>query len=148
MRRTTSLSVVITSVISAMILVGCGGGGASTPADEPLGDPATRVDLGMRDVAYVPETVEARAGEIVEIALSNIGSLPHDFTIDAIEADLAVTEPAGRVGRSGSDVHVALDGRRSTVAQLRVTTPGTYTFYCTVSGHRAAGMEGTLVVSE
>jgi uncharacterized cupredoxin-like copper-binding protein len=26
--------------------------------------------------------------------------------------------------------------------------PGTYTFYCTVPGHRAAGMEGTITITE
>ena len=56
--------------------------------------------------------------------------LLHDFTIDDI------------------DVHVAADGGETAEGGLRADEPGEYTFYCTVAGHREAGMEGTLVVEE
>ena len=44
------------------------------------------------------------------------------------------------------DVHVAADGGGTAEGGFRADEPGRYTYYCSVPGHRDAGMEGTLVV--
>jgi uncharacterized cupredoxin-like copper-binding protein len=136
------------ALVWAFLLAGCTGAGETTTPSEPLGSPDSMITIASRDLAFDVTTVEARVGEVVEIAFANIGALPHDFTIDDVPADLAVLEPANRVGRSGSDIHVLLNARNDTRFQLRVTKPGEYLFYCSISGHRRAGMEGRLVIHD
>lgn len=74
-----------------------------------------------------PET--AAAGEHT-IAITNEGTIPHNVSFDEIQG--------------GDPIVEATDG----VDVATVTfEPGTYTYFCSVPGHRAAGMEGTLTVS-
>ena len=58
----------------------------------------------------------------------------------ALTHDVAIENSSGEeVGKT----ELIAEGSDSTTVNLK---PGTYTFYCTVPGHREAGMEGTLTV--
>ena len=72
--------------------------------------------------------VSATAGSIT-IDFTNMSSLPHDVKIEGN-------------GASGGTDEITDSSTTATVD----LEPGTYTFFCSVDGHRAAGMEGTLTV--
>lgn len=90
--------------------------------------PGARV-IRVRAKSYVfsPRQLTLRAGEDVTIALRSTDIL-HDFVVK--RGGHIVAAKAGTTKRGG----------------LRIDTPGTYRFWCSVEGHRAAGMEGTIVV--
>ncbi len=101
-------------------------GGGVAPSPSP-GAEEVRVELD--EFSFSPSVLELRAGETVNLVLVNEGQLPHDLTIPALGFSLAVGP-----GETAS-------------AALTVERAGSYGFFCSVPGHRAAGMVGTLVVT-
>jgi plastocyanin len=98
-----------------------GGGGGSTVEFEA--DPSG-------ELAYTTDSASAGAGEVT-IDFKNPQGLTHDVVIeDESGEDVGATELIG-------------EGETSETVNLK---PGRYTFYCSVPGHREAGMEGTLTV--
>jgi nitrite reductase (NO-forming) len=81
---------------------------------------------------YRPETIELEAGRPVLLDFRNSDGIEHDFTLDA--------------GPQNAGVNFVVGPGSSGKFPLLIQTPGRYTFYCSLPGHRAAGMEGTLVV--
>lgn len=96
-------------------------------ANTPVADGARRIEVTARSFEFEPAEITVQAGEDIAIVLSS-KDLLHDFTVDEL------------------GTHVAADAKKTSEGGLRADKPGRYTFYCTVEGHRAAGMEGTLVV--
>ena len=82
----------------------------------------------MVDIAYDVSELTIPANTEVTISLPNQGATVHNFRIDELDVFSGEVEPGGQ----GSVVINAV--------------PGTYTFYCDIPGHRAAGMSGTLIV--
>ena len=79
---------------------------------------------------YDTKQLSAKAGRVT-ITFTNAASLEHNVTIAQGSTQLGATPTFG-------------GGTRTLTLSLK---PGTYTFYCSVPGHRQSGMEGTLHVS-
>ncbi len=83
-------------------------------------------------LAYEVSSATARAGALT-IDSRNAAPVPHDIAIQQ--------------GTNGKVLAVGATVSNGGVSRVSVNLrPGTYTFFCTLPGHRQAGMHGTLTV--
>jgi plastocyanin len=132
---------------SAAALIGCGGGGDNNTTTTPAtgggggggGGGAAAGGGGQTlkiaadpsgALKYDTTTLNAKAGQDT-FEFTNDAPLSHDFTIETSSGQRVAGTP------------IFTGGTKSVTANLK---PGTYTFLCTVPGHAAAGMKGTLTV--
>jgi plastocyanin len=80
-------------------------------------------------LAFDKDSLTAKAGKVT-IDFNNPSPIPHNVVIEEDGKELAGFEPIA-------------EGENTASADLKA---GTYTYYCSVPGHREAGMEGTLTV--
>jgi plastocyanin len=97
------------------------GGGGSTVKFEA--DPGG-------ELAYTTTKATAKAGQVT-VDFNNPQALTHDVQIEDAQ------------GKEVGGTELIASGEDSTTVDLK---PGTYTYFCSVPGHREAGMEGTLTV--
>lgn len=71
----------------------------------------------------------------VKVTFENVGGAEHNFTIDEAFGDVKAVPPEGNTPPGETDQ-----------AELQLFA-GTFTYYCSVPGHRSAGMEGVITVS-
>jgi uncharacterized cupredoxin-like copper-binding protein len=112
--------------VGLLILPGCAG------SDSPAAGPASAVDtvtVVARDVSFPTHHYETIAGK-VELDYRNDGAIAHNLQIEGVD---------------GFELTVAAHG--DTDAGTVTLQPGSYTIFCGVPGHRAAGMEATLQVN-
>src|SRR5262249_21741833 len=146
MRRASA--VLAATALAALGLAACGGSSnnATTAASAPTntapaggatggggGGEAATVDISTpsgSSLAYDQKSVSASSGSVT-IDFDNKQALQHDVT---------VSDSSGKV-LGATDL--VSSGTATTTVSLQ---PGSYTFYCSVPGHREAGMEGTLTV--
>jgi nitrite reductase (NO-forming) len=148
--------------LAAFLLSACSGDAAPASPSAPatastpqLSAPAPAAAAGDADVAYTlrtggPEgtlafvgvggeidgmlnpTLTANPGDVVEITLVNADGILHDLTIDEFDVQ---TPQIGQPGQLA-------------VVTFTVEEEGEYVYYCSMPGHRQAGMWGTLRVGE
>lgn len=111
----------------AGMMGGWNGGDRDGPSPPRISG-AKQVNVQAGEFVFDPSRIEIRADEPVNIRLVNRGGLVHDFSVEGLAFRLS-----------------AVPGEQA-IAGLEATDPGSYRFLCTVPGHAAAGMVGTLVV--
>ena len=136
--------------VLAIGAAGCGSddnndnGSASTPASTPAAPTTTTtakttpaaagggtVTLGESEFKITPKDATAKAGKVT-IDVKNDGAIVHNLNVEGngiAEKKTADLQP-------GSSGKVTVDLK-----------PGKYEMYCSIDGHRASGMEGTITVS-
>lgn len=117
-----------------LILVVFGGyfllrGGSQAPTPAPTAPVVKELTVSGTEYSFEPSSITVSAGERVKIIFRNEGRAPHNLIVEGLEVGTKT------VGSGQTDI-------------LEFTAPisGTYTIFCSVPGHRAAGMEGTLEV--
>jgi len=139
MKYRTSACIVLLFTLVALVAAGCGGGSDNSSSSN---DTATDTGGGSGGgetlqlaadpsgaLKFDPTTLEASAGQVT-IDFTNDSSVPHNVTIEGNGIEEVASDTV-----TGDKSSVSAD-----------LPAGTYTFYCSVDGHKAAGMEGTLTV--
>ena len=131
------LTVVLVGVAgSALAACSTGGSGSSMgsmhgsneSANAPVVKGGREIRVSGSSFRFNPKTINIATNENVTIVLTSTDA-EHDVTID----------------KFGHVVHADKD--ETARGGLNIATPGTYAMYCSVSGHRQAGMTGQVVVS-
>ena len=116
----------------AAAVIGACGGGSDDEKSEAGGTEAPagpKIDVVGKEFSYDPDKLTLKAGEGSTVVLRNTGSIEHDITVD------------------GAKFKLTVPGNNERQKVLKVDKPGTYEFYCSLPGHKSAGMKGELTVT-
>ena len=124
----------LTVLILVVALSSCGGGGA-----------AGEIDVELKEFAFSPTSWEIAAGEEITVNLTNAGAIEHEWVVmkpgseitseDQFTEDKVLWEAEAEPGQA---ITAAMDA----------LTAGEYQIICAIESHFAAGMKGTLTVTD
>jgi plastocyanin len=130
------------AVTAVLALAGCGGsdekssGSSSSSSSSNSssssggGGETLKLAADKSALKFDKTSLTAKAGKVT-LEMENPSQLPHAVAIKG----------------NGVDVDGKTVGNGETSTASTDLKPGTYTFYCPVPGHEAAGMKGTLTVN-
>ena len=130
-------------LVCAILLTGCAGNS----------QPTTEITVEATDFAYNPASIIVPSGQLLTLTLKNTGKVEHDFVIDKInvtDVEASDNGPAEhhQMHQPEYDLHFFAKSGEIAVLEFTAMEPGTYEIFCSIEGHKEAGMVGKLIVSE
>jgi plastocyanin len=107
---------------------GHGGDMHDGPTNRAVAQGAREIPIVGDSFAFSPDAIEVSPGEHVALVLT-AADIEHDIYVKKV----------------GHIVHA--DAEKTARGGLRIKKPGTYKFWCTVTGHKAEGMTGAIKVA-
>jgi plastocyanin len=125
-RRRPQVALACALVITSALVAGCGGHSHENSAVSP---DARVIAVTGENLAFEPAAISVRVGEPVAVALTSV-DVAHDLNVDAF------------------DGHVYAEAGQTAEGGFTADEAGTFEVYCSIAGHREAGMVGTLTVTD
>ena len=117
------------------------GPSAPTPQPKPKPEPGTgaqasarTVEVTAREFRFEPDEIQAKPGETLKIVFKNGGQIAHNFTLEGLNAATPTIQP----------------GETATLTVTLPDDPKAFPieYFCSVPGHREAGMVGHIVLEK
>jgi uncharacterized cupredoxin-like copper-binding protein len=128
--RNGRAGLVVAAVVAALVgasatsvLAGSSAGGRRMTAS-----PTKAGLITAENTTFVESNLSVRSGDVIGLFVINKDSAGHSFDIDSL------------------GIHVQLASNSTTAVTVTPTGPGSLEFYCSIPGHRNAGMVGTIAV--
>ncbi|MBI4095982.1 MAG: cupredoxin domain-containing protein [DPANN group archaeon] len=97
--------------------------------DLSMGTVVNQITVYGGEFEFQPNSIQVKKGETVRITFINAGSVEHDLVIDELNVRTKLLQP-----RAAETIEFVAD------------KTGTFSFYCSVEGHRQQGMEGSIII--
>lgn len=120
----------VVAVALALVVAGCGSSGGTSGYKEPVGAPLSTITIESGNLFFRPTRVTVPQAGIYELKLTNTQSGEHTLVFGSKVPGFRLD-----VVGPGSTQQAKIDLKK-----------GSYTFWCDLPGHRAAGMEGKITV--
>jgi uncharacterized cupredoxin-like copper-binding protein len=103
--------------------------GNAGPGRSSLSEAPTTAGLvTVETMAFAETNLEMKNGEVLGLFITNKDTFGHSFDVDSL------------------GIHVELPADSTSAVAIKPTGPGDLQFYCSVPGHKSAGMVGTISV--
>lgn len=114
------------AALAAVALAAACGGDDGDDLPEVEGETSPRFEVHADEMTFDPDAVAVAAGD-VEVVLTNDGTILHDLRVE--------------------DQAFILEANAGQTVEGRITLEeGRYRYFCSIPGHREAGMEGVIEV--